>query len=462
MFAAAQRAARALSEDTQSAEAIDQLPPAPEFRIDPNAPASPQGGGDSPDAARFKQSLRDIATISEVAARLAPEAVRTPIDVRASAAVMIAKLDPVRTIPARTWRVVKLPTRIRDEMRGELREVLCYPELDVAMYRPLADISAELFLPNLNLIPPNSITLLETNQRFIEAYMVGVNHEFSRELLWREYPTDARGSYFRQFWEVGSYVDTQGCTAAQLREDLRDIPPIHTWQAPSALGQHDHREAERGASEEEVVLVIRGELLKRYPNAVIYAHRAEWPRVGNVPNGAIDRTRQRDLVDLPAAEAEQPPADKLRLPLYEAKVDPDIYFFGFDLTAEAVLGGSGDSDTDDPGWFFVIKERPGEPRFGCDDGPASDAASAIPQVWNELTWGDAGVVPGGVVRVVAFPALTLKPVPVSSYDDEKRAQRTEDLAVPFSAATNAADLAYVLFQAPVLVAVHGAEMLRQR
>ena len=32
--------------------------------------------------------------------------------------------------------------------------------------------------------------------------MVGLNHEFARELLWREYPTDQRGSYFRQFWDV--------------------------------------------------------------------------------------------------------------------------------------------------------------------------------------------------------------------------------------------------------------------
>ena len=61
---------------------------------------------------------------------------------------------------------------------------------------------AQVQTPNINLIPPNSITLVETNQRFIESYMVGLNHEFARKLLWREYPTDQRGSYFRQFWDV--------------------------------------------------------------------------------------------------------------------------------------------------------------------------------------------------------------------------------------------------------------------
>ena len=73
-------------------------------------------------------------------------------------------------------------------------EVMAYPRIDLPMYAPLKEISAELFLPNINLIPPNSITLVETNQRFIEAYMVGLNHEFARELLWQEYPTDQRGT----------------------------------------------------------------------------------------------------------------------------------------------------------------------------------------------------------------------------------------------------------------------------
>ena len=51
------------------------------------------------------------------------------------------------------------------------------------MYEDLKRISDELFLPNVQLIEQNSMTLLETNQPFIESYMVGLNHEFARELL---------------------------------------------------------------------------------------------------------------------------------------------------------------------------------------------------------------------------------------------------------------------------------------
>ncbi len=55
-----------------------------------------------------------------------------------------------------------------------------------------------------------------------------------------------------------------------------------------------------GAKEAEVVLVIRGELLKRYPTAVIYAHKAKWQMKKNpdgTPTGEIDNTVERDLAE---------------------------------------------------------------------------------------------------------------------------------------------------------------------
>ena len=73
--------------------------------------------------------------------------------------------------------------------------------------------------------------------------MVGLNHEFARELLWREYPTDQRGSYFRQFWDVRSFLAGPRRSPEALRERLRDIPELHTWSKASELGDHDHREA---------------------------------------------------------------------------------------------------------------------------------------------------------------------------------------------------------------------------
>src|SRR5262249_14275466 len=149
--------------------------------------------------------------------------------------VTLHAIDPAMTMLRRARALIQIPERIRAEMPEVLEEVMAYPIFDIPMYRPLADRSAELLLPNINKIPTNSITLLEANQKFIEAYMVGLNHEFARELLWREYPTDQRGSYFRQFWDV-STVLVQKSTGADddtLREKLQDIPPLHRWSGSS-------------------------------------------------------------------------------------------------------------------------------------------------------------------------------------------------------------------------------------
>src|SRR5262245_34087008 len=104
--------------------------------------------------------------------------------------------------------------------------------------------------------------------------MVGLNHEMGRELLWREFPTDMRGSYFRQFWEVKSVSNPDTPSDA---EKLKDITQLHRWQSTRAQGSHKPDPgptADVQPGQKQVVLVIRGELLKRYPNTVIYAQKA--------------------------------------------------------------------------------------------------------------------------------------------------------------------------------------------
>ena len=62
------------------------------------------------------------------------------------------------------------------------------------MYESLRDLSPELLLPGVGTIDLDTVTLLNSNPRFIEAYMVGLNHELASELLWREFPSDTRAS----------------------------------------------------------------------------------------------------------------------------------------------------------------------------------------------------------------------------------------------------------------------------
>ncbi len=435
---------------------IAALPPAPSFHItEPgSAIARGPGGTDSVVAQRFKVALTEGYATALAAQLASPPIVRQPVDVPATVEAAILMLNPANTIAKRYHKLVRLPDHIRDGMVATFDEPMAYPRLDLAMYKPLADKGPELFLPNVGLIEQNTISLLETNQKFIESYMVGVNHEFARELLWREYPTDQRGTYFRQFWDVSAYKPESGANPDTIREQLYDIPKLHTWGDTSKLGEHDNRET-GGEVEEEVVLVIRGELLKRYPNAVIYAHKAEWQRM---PDGSIDRSLPREPVVISSTEESSPPRSKIKTPLYGAQIMPDIWFFGFDLTVPEAKGGTGESSADDAGWFFVIKERPGEPRFGLDvERPAE-----MPLVtWNDLAWNDVLVTDGNLRIEAAMPAHTLvSPAATPEVEpDAEVEQHDEDVNVAWNADTNAADVAYVLYQVPVLVAVHAAEML---
>jgi hypothetical protein len=80
---------------------------------------------------------------------------------------------------------------------------------------------------------------------------------------------------------------------------------------------------------------------------------------------------------------------------------------------------------------------------------------------NDLAWDDAvpGGGPGDFVAATSLAAITLDPL--EPEDVEKTEQRADDLKV-VTAPTSAARWAYILYQAPVIVAVHAADMLREQ
>jgi hypothetical protein len=403
------------------ADPVDFLPHSPDFVLrSPGDPIAPHSGlTDSAEAVRFKAALRELHQGFDAGRAVGQTPEPPALDLVATTADTLVGLRSDDTVPrALLDGAVRLPERLRP-FAEQFTEAMAYPVFDVPAFRSLFDISVDAFVPNLSLLPQNSLTLLENNYEFIESYLVGLNHEMARELLWREFPTDQRGTPFRQFWDA---LTPTG-----------DIPPIHEWSPDTRLGDNANR---RG----DLVLVVRGELLRKYPTTAVYAHRAEWPPGRD---GLPDRTQPRRLV-------ESPSADQIKLPRYEATVDPDVYLLGFDLTAEKAVGGP-----DDPGWFFVLKERPGDPRFGVDDGPAVPV-----EVWNDLTWSD--VDPTGRGFLVLDPTVTVTLAGFDGSDDdiEKADQRAEDENLPsWSSGLSSADLAYLLFQVPVMVAVHAKEMV---
>ena len=154
----------------------------------------------------------------------------------------------------------------------EFDRIMVAPEIPAPMYSYLAKYDRERFLPGVGQLPPNSITLLETNPRFIEAFMVGLNFEMNRELLWREYPTDQRGNPMRCFWNRSD-------GAADL------LAAIHRW-GKGILGSHMRGVGTGG----QIVLLLRGRLLRRYPNTVIYAWRAKNGKLKDPPAPEISKS----------------------------------------------------------------------------------------------------------------------------------------------------------------------------
>src|SRR5262249_12234657 len=149
--------------------------------------------------------------------------------------------------PADTWQ--------RADPLAPLAPALEFPQ---PMYGGLHDAAPELLLPGVEHVPADTVALLETTPRLIEAYMVGLNPEMWRELLGREYPTDLGGTWFRQFWDVSGQPGDP--------ESLKDVPPLGQWAA-TPLGQHLRGPGGGG----QIVLLVRGELLRRYPTTNVYA-----------------------------------------------------------------------------------------------------------------------------------------------------------------------------------------------
>lgn len=301
---------------------------------------------------RYSQAFKEYAKV------LAPPAASLPavvaVDFRTATVVSAAyqRVDPVRSVPARlasmlsigtesvsgaggrvtgsfiaTWLDPALTDRLRYVVPTTFDRVMAYPHLRFPLAVKLASLSSEAFLPGAGSIPDDVIMVVETNPRFVEALMLGANHEMVRKMLWQGYPTDSRGTPFRRFW--------------QRTDDKKDdIEPIDRWVREQRLGKQQ-------GSPSMLVLLIRGQLLERFPNLAIYAYPAgQAKRPGGseppLPAGTRD-------------DAEMKP-DQIKWPAFRGHLNQDITYVGFDITRDEI--GK---------YFFIIEEHMTEPRFWLGD-----------------------------------------------------------------------------------------------
>jgi hypothetical protein len=357
---------------------------------------------------RTSERLREMGARSmrldggQVVAAMSAIAIKAVVDdpfaeaargrISAPALRLVQKLDPKITVPARikgrfTSGSGRMPSWMPPGWFDDLRiePVMAHPRFRYPMYEPLHRYDREWMVPGLGLIQrPDMATLLVTNNRFIEAYVVGLNHEMARELLWREYPTDQRGTYFSSFWTGND----------ELVADMH-MPP---WRH-GALGSHVDP-----ALDGQLVFLVRGDLIRRYPGVVAHA----------AGEASSDR-------GIPVFEAGSPVKT-----LFHIHLPPNVLLVGFALTRARIT-------TPGEKWWFTLSENPTEPRFGLD--PSRDGAISR----DNLVWTDFGVDAPG-----------------------KFLDATRHTNLAFDGATwgaSSAANAYLLFQLPARAAFQATKMV---
>jgi hypothetical protein len=218
------------------------------------------------------------------------------------------------------------------------------------MVRALTELGQQWLLPGLDGVPANTAVVLRTNGAFVESFLVGLNHEFGRELLWREFPTRPTATFFERFWD-----------AAVAPDAPPDIPALDSW-ADRFLG-------EPTVVADRLVFLLRSELMRRFPDALVSLVRNSSP-------------------------------PEHLMPVFRGSLDPDITFFGF-----AVPLDSADE------YSVVIAEQPGAPRFGFEVGDVPAGVSHAPAAGTTSAQVAAGLRQLPARITIPVSVLLRKPLP---------------------------------------------------
>jgi hypothetical protein len=205
---------------------------------------------------------------------------------------------------------------------------------------------------------------------------------------------------------------------------LKDIKPLVTW-GDKPLGSNQNRPGEN------LVLVIRGDLLRRYPNALIYA---------------VDAVPGPQGEPVPALAEYVTPSGPRIFPTFRATLPPDLTFFGFPFDETAACGNG-----DDLGKYFILEQRVTEPRFGLDvpttaQSQTDDDGSLAP--WDDLSWSHFDLGQDDDVGKYLDEAPASAPVFSFTHDGKS-----------WKESTSSATRASITLQKPVRSALHARQLI---
>lgn len=365
----------------------------------------------------LRARVNATATIAARLARRAALPACNALDPGALADRLAISLDPRRTIHKRVRGQLAIPAGVW-EPAERIDPVIAAPRIDTPMVLPLIELGTQWLMPGVDRVPRESVVAVAANRAFIEAYMVGLNHEMAREMLWRGFPTDQRGTVFARFWDTSA-------TAGRVSAPARDIVPIHTWDSASTLGTHPD-----GGAATQLVVIIRGELIRRLPGATIFLQKARAGSGTRTPNAMIGG---------PSSE----------FPVFRGALGDDLVYLGFRVSPADARGGSVAAPN---GYFLVIQEQARELSFGfaSSDGDARAEDAANWQSWNDIVWESLRLTPTGHIDLAALEA--------GGFGGGSQARPS---SIPFQPNWSASSdvLAAVALRRPFRLSIHVGEVL---
>ncbi len=402
----------AVRDGTLSPAQIQSAPARPGFvarslAADGTLASLPQSS--APEDTRFRAAVAEA--FGDIGAAPAARETLYPLDIVKAATTLAEAIHPATTIGATFAQRVAVATAWQPP--DPLEPVMAAPTFPQPMYWPLFLASPDWILSGIGQLGQDVASLANPNERFIESYMVGANDELGRALLFNEYPTDQRGTYVRQFWDPNG-----------VQSPSPDINPIAEWPNGAALGSN----STRTGLDDYLVLIVRAELLRRYPNTIVYAVQAQWN---------ADGTRS------------VPTSNPVELhPEFQGSLGIGSHFWGFKLTTAAARGG--DTPRGPAGWYFALQEHSSEPRFGLE--PGSGVFGTSPKSWQKLAWSDLAKDAPTLAQIQYIDLAATLPNVASVVDAAHPEWHVAD-------GVRASDVAYITYRQPVRLLVHASRMI---
>jgi hypothetical protein len=378
-------------------------------RVRPRRAIGPPAA-DTSRAAAAEGAVVDLPTAAEAAVVDLPAAAEAAVvDLSTAAEAVIAGLDPLAAVTAGLLNRIPALSRLLTADGALPSRLVLHPVFTDPLYLDLVRMDPRFFLPGSDQLAENRVALLNADDDFVAAFLAAANHELARELVWREFPTLPSFTFFRRFWDSGP-------------GGADDIVEISGWTDPRLGGNLT------GLTAGELsVVLVRADLLRRYPDAHIYLIRGVWDGDTVVPDDTVYSE-----------------------PILQGALDRRTVFYGYPIKASTLRGDrAGDDRTEETaGWYVTIEEPATGPRFGLDiaaeDG--SDLSRGAGS-WNDLSWGH--LVPAGGSLDDRTHAVAREPLP----------PRTPATLDGLTWGRNAAHMAAITWQRPYRVLIHADLLL---